>query len=281
MTAPQELAAIIRKAIAPRAPTVGLVLGSGLGAVADGLEDAISIDYSELPGFPRSSVEGHVGKLVCGRAAPGTTVIALKGRVHFYEGHDLATVVLPVRALVAAGVRTIIVTNAAGGVNPQLTPGEIVVIADHLNLTGQNPLRGPNDSTLGPRFPDMTHAYDPGLRELAKRAGRRVGLELREGVYSWLTGPSYETPAEIRMLQRLGADLAGMSTVPEVIAARHMGARILGLSCVTNLAAGLSPHPLTHDEVTATAARTEGAFKALLAEILRDLSSTAASEREP
>jgi purine-nucleoside phosphorylase len=203
-------------------------------------------------------------------------VLALQGRIHYYEGHDLARVAFPARVLVAAGCRTLVITNAAGGIDASLRPGEIVIIRDHLNLLGGSPLRGPNDERLGPRFPDMTTAYDPALRALAAAAGEDVGLTLREGVYAAVSGPQYETPAEIRMLRTLGADLAGMSTVPEVIAAAHMGARVLGLSCCTNLAAGISPHKLSHAEVTETATRVRDQFIALIGRILERLASEAA-----
>jgi purine-nucleoside phosphorylase len=266
-------------------PRVGLILGSGLGAFADTFADRTSVPMSSLPGFPASNVAGHSGNLVHGRAgvhaeiAPaGIEVLALQGRVHYYEGHPLEAVVLPVRALIAAGCSTLIVTNAAGGIDPSLVPGQLVVIADHLNLLFASPLRGENDGRLGPRFPDMTDAYDAGLRALAAGAGRELGLALREGVYAMLPGPSYETPAEVRMLRVLGADLAGMSTVPEVIAARHMGARVLGISCVTNLAAGLTDEKLSHEEVTETAARVRGIFGALLGRVLARLSAEGAGD---
>jgi purine-nucleoside phosphorylase len=245
------------------APKVGLVLGSGLGAWADRLEARTAIPFGELPGFPSARVEGHAGNLVHARAR-GREVLALQGRVHYYEGHDLATVVWPVRVLVAAGCRTLIITNAAGGVDPTLRPGELVILSDHLNLLGASPLRGANDDALGPRFPDMSDAYDANLRRQAARAGAEVGLTLREGIYACLPGPAYETPAEVRMLRGLGADLVGMSTVPEVIAARHMGARVLGMSCVTNLAAGITREKLSHAEVTETAARVRDTFAGLL-----------------
>jgi purine-nucleoside phosphorylase len=258
------------------APRVGLVLGSGLGPYADGLADRVAVPYHEIPGFPVSAVEGHAGNLVYGRAgarhsARGLEVLALQGRVHYYEGHDLATVVFPVRALVAAGCRALVITNAAGGIDASYRPGDLVILADHLNLLAASPLRGDNDPSLGPRFPDMTHAYDPELRAIAADAARELGLTPRAGVYAGLPGPSYETPAEIRMLRALGADLAGMSTVPEVIAARHMGARVLGISCVTNLAAGISREKLSHAEVTETAARVQGTFAALVDRVLARL----------
>jgi purine-nucleoside phosphorylase len=252
------------------APRVGLILGSGLGAYADRLEGRTSIPYAELPGFPSARVEGHAGNLVHGRAG-GCDVLAMQGRVHYYEGHDLEKVVWPVRALVATGCSTLVITNAAGGVDPTLRPGELVILSDHLNLLGASPLRGPNDDAVGPRFPDMSDAYDTALRLVAARAGAALGLALREGVYACLPGPAYETPAEVRMVRGAGGDLVGMSTVPEVIAARHMGARVLGLSCVTNLAAGITREKLSHAEVTETAGRVRETFVALLDRILVEL----------
>lgn len=256
------------------APRVGLVLGSGLGTFADALEGAVKIPYGDLPGFPRSSIVGHAGNLVYGRS-DGVEVLAMQGRAHFYEGHEMARVVFPTRVLVSLGCRTLVLTNAAGGVDPTLRPGEIVILGDHLNLMPVSPLRGENDPALGPRFPDMSEVYDRGLRELARAAGAELGMHLREGVYAALPGPAYETPAEVRMLRQLGADLVGMSTVPEAIAAVHMGARVLGLSCVTNLAAGILPQKLSHDEVTETAARVRAEFERLLAGILARLGSLA------
>lgn len=265
---------IRRRIPADAAPRIGLVLGSGLGAFADRLTDRVAIPYADLPGFAVSRVEGHAGNLVFGRAG-GASVLAMQGRVHFYEGHDLPTVVWPVRALVAAGCRTLVITNAAGGVDPTLRPGQLVILSDHLNLLGGSPLRGPNDDQIGPRFPDMTFAYDPELRTIAAQAGAEIGLALREGIYACLSGPSYETPAEIRMMRTLGADLVGMSTVPEVIAARHMGARVLGISCVTNLAAGITQERLSHAEVTETAGRVREHFITLLDRILSRLAEVA------
>jgi purine-nucleoside phosphorylase len=268
----EESSAAIR-ARDPRTPTVALVLGSGLGAFADTLVDATVIPYEEVPHLARVTVPGHAGKLVIGRVAsgPSPVVAALSGRIHLYEGHGPDDVVFNVRALVALGARTLVVTNAAGGISPTLRPGDLALITDHLNLTGRTPLAGPNDDSLGPRFPDMTDAYDPGLRKVAHAAAESVGQALREGVYAGLLGPSYETPAEIRMLRAMGADLVGMSTVAEVIAARHMGARVLGMSCVTNLAAGVSPHALSHAEVEHTARLARDRFIALLEAILRSL----------
>ncbi len=252
---------------ADAAPRIGLILGSGLGAWADRLAGRVAVPYREIPGFAASRVVGHAGNLVYGRAG-GVPVLAMQGRVHYYEGHDVAAVAFPARALVAAGCTTLVITNAAGGVDPSLRPGELVIIGDHLNLLGCSPLRGENDERVGPRFPDMTEAYDPALRRLAVRAGAALGLALREGVYACLPGPSYETPAEVRMVRTLGADLVGMSTVPEVIAARHMGARVLGISCVTNLAAGIGREKLSHAEVTETAERVRETFTALLDKIV-------------
>ena len=257
----------IRGHAGKREPTVGLVLGSGLGSYADKLEDAVAIDYGDIPRFPVSTVAGHAGRLVVGSAG-GVTCAAMQGRVHFYEGQDMRNVVFPLRALIRLGIKTFIITNAAGGVNATYSPGDLVLISDHINLLPEHPLRGDNDARLGPRFPDMTDAYAPELRALARVVARHQGLEAKEGVYCAMQGPSYETPAEIRMVRTLGGDLVGMSTVPEVIVARHMGARVLGISCVTNLAAGLSEKPLSHEEVTETATRVRERFVALLDGIL-------------
>lgn len=273
----QATVAAVRARIGERNPRVALVLGSGLGELADRLEDAVRVPYHEIPGFPRSSVHGHAGRLVVGRAPGGRVeVAAMQGRVHCYEGHSAARVAFPVRALVALGARTVLLTNAAGGCDPQMAGGDLVLVRDHLNLTGQSPLQGDNDERLGPRFPDLSTVYHPELRALAQRvATERVGGPLREGVYAWLLGPSYETPAEIRMVRALGGDLVGMSTVPEAIAAVHMGARVLALSCVTNLAAGLSGQPLSHDEVMETAARVRGRFLDLVGGVLAALGAAA------
>jgi purine-nucleoside phosphorylase len=277
-TLASELAAAdgaIRAALPAGAqPTVGMILGSGLGAFADTLEGRVAVPFEKIAGFPASTIVGHAGNVVYGRKG-GVELLALQGRVHHYEGHDLARVAFPARVLVSGGCKTLVITNAAGGVDPSLKPGEIVVMSDHLNLLGSSPLRGPNDDKLGPRFPDMTEAYDKKLRALAAAAGRDVGLTLREGIYAACPGPQYETPAEVRMLRGLGADLVGMSTVPEVIAAVHMGARVLGLSCCTNLAAGVTGEKLSHDEVTETAARVRDQFIALLTRILERLAADA------
>jgi purine-nucleoside phosphorylase len=233
-------------------PVVGLVLGSGLGPLAGGLEEAVSIPYDEIPEFPAAAVSGHAGRLVVGRLA-GVPVAAMQGRVHAYEGWSAEDVTFGVRLLAACGVRAVLLTNAAGAVDPSLAPGDLVRITDQLNLTGLNPLTGQNDERLGPRFPDMSQPYDPALGALLEGCARRLGLALGAGVYAGLSGPSYETPAEIRMLRTLGADLVGMSTVLEVIAARHAGLPVAGISLVTNLAAGLSATPLSHAEVLVAA----------------------------
>ena len=258
----KKAAQAITKAITPRRPKIGMVLGSGLGSFADTLRDAVTLPYGEIPGFAESPVKGHAGQLVAG-VCHDVVVLVMQGRVQLYEGHPISQVVLPTRALVAAGCGVLIITNASGGIRNSLAPGDLVGITDHINLTGQNPLVGANEDELGTRFPDMSNAYDAELRALAHRAALAEGITLKEGVYGWMIGPSYETPAEIRMLRAVGGDLAGMSTVPEVIAAHHMGARVLGISCVTNMAAGLGGK-LSHDEVKKTANRAEQAFTALL-----------------
>jgi purine-nucleoside phosphorylase len=242
---------------------VGVVLGSGLGAWADGLASAVRIPYAEVPHMAPSSVQGHAGNLVLGRSG-AAAVACLQGRVHLYEGHDLDRVVFGVRLLARLGCRAVVLTNAAGGLDPAASPGDLMLITDHLNLTGRSPLVGPNDAALGPRFPDMTEAYDRELSALARDAAREAGIALREGVYAGLIGPAYETPAEIRMLRALGADAVGMSTVLEVLALRHMGVRVAAVSCITNLAAGISKAKLDHAEVEATANQARGRFTALL-----------------
>jgi purine-nucleoside phosphorylase len=247
-----QAADALRARVGGAAPEVALVLGSGLGGLADELEGARFVPYTDVPGFPASTVEGHRGRLAFGQLA-GRSVVAMQGRVHLYEGYTAADVVFPVRVMLALGARALIVTNAAGGIAPSFRPGDLMLITDHLNLTGTSPLLGAHDPALGPRFPDMSRAYDPELREGARRVAEDAGLQLREGVYAGLLGPSYETPAEVRMLERLGADAVGMSTVLEVVAAVHMGARVLGVSCISNAAAGLSDGPLHHDEVQAAA----------------------------
>lgn len=248
-------------------PRVAVVLGSGLGAFADAIESPSIIPYSEIPGWPRSTAMGHAGKLVVG-IVDGVPVAALSGRVHIYEGYTAEQVVFGIRALGYLGVRTIVLTNAAGGINRNYNPGQLVLISDHINLLGQNPLTGPNDDSLGPRFPDMSEAYSKQLRDAARQAGQAMSMELPEGVYAAVPGPSYETPAEIRYLEKIGADLVGMSTVPETIAANHMGMRVLGISCVTNHAAGVTDRKLDHKEVLEVGERMKGTLIDLLRRII-------------
>jgi purine-nucleoside phosphorylase len=247
---------------------ISFVLGSGLGAFADALEGACGLAFAELPGFPPATVKGHKGRLVYGKLE-GTPVLALQGRLHGYEGHDAATVAFPVRVLGVLGARALVVTNAAGGVNPSFAPGELMRITDHIDLTGRNPLTGPNEDLLGPRFPDLSRAYDPRLAEALEEAASATSQKLRAGVYLQMNGPSYETPAEVRMARSMGADAVGMSTVSEVIAAAHMGLPVCGISCITNLAAGLSQHALSHEEVVEVARAVEGRFLDLLRAFVR------------
>jgi len=244
-------------------PKVGVVLGSGLGAFADTLEGGVRIPYRELPHMPASAVPGHAGSLCFGKVA-GVSVVCMQGRLHLYEGYPIDRVVHGVRTMARLGVERVLLTNAAGGLDPAWAAGDLMVVTDHLNLTGISPLAGPNDDALGPRFPDMTRAYDPELGAMLHAAAREAGVALRDGVYAGVLGPQYETPAEIRMLRMLGAHAVGMSTVHEVIALRHMGVRVAALSCITNLAAGLAPRLLDHAEVEATAASRRFALSALL-----------------
>ena len=262
----REAADVVRARVG-EFPRVAIVLGSGLGDFADDLAGAVSIPYADLPHWPVSRVVGHAGRLVVGRSR-GRLVAALAGRCHAYEGHDLGTVTFAARVMGLLGVTTLMLTNAAGGINTGFSKGALMVIDDHINLSGGNPLVGPNDDRFGARFPDMTAVYSPRLRRIADEAARAVGLTLPHGVYVSLLGPSYETPAEIRYLRTIGADAVGMSTVPEAIVARHMGMEVLGISCITNMAAGVLPQPLNHDEVMETARRVRGQFIALLEEIL-------------
>lgn len=255
---------------APHTPDIAIVLGSGLGDFAATLGEATSMPYAKLPHWPTSNVIGHEGRLVVGTAR-GKLIAALSGRCHAYEGHDLRTVTFAVRVLGLLGVKTLILTNAAGGINTGFSQGALMVIDDHINLTGGNPLVGANDDRFGQRFPDMSEVYSSRLRKLADEAGREIDMLLPHGVYAALLGPSYETPAEIRYLRAIGADAVGMSTVPEAIAARHMGIEVLGISCITNMAAGVLPHPLDHREVMETAKRVRGQFIALLEGILERL----------
>jgi purine-nucleoside phosphorylase len=254
----------------PEVPQIGIVLGSGLGDFAGSLGGAVTMPYGELPHWPASRVIGHDGKLVVGKTA-GKTIAALAGRVHLYEGYDVGTVTFAIRALGLLGVRTLVLTNAAGGVNTGFSKGALMVIDDHVNLTGHNPLVGDNDERFGPRFPDMTEVYSSRLRGIADSAGKAIGLLLPHGVYVALLGPSYETPAEIRYLRTIGADAVGMSTVPEAIVARHMNMSVLGISCITNMAAGVLPQPLDHADVMETARRIRGQFISLLEGIIGQL----------
>ena len=258
----QEACEWLRPRVRP-VPEVAVVLGSGLGGFADALADATVVPYGEIPHWPASQVVGHAGKLTAG-AVGRRRVIALAGRVHAYEGHDLRTVTFAVRVLGALGVKVLVLTNAAGGVNTDFRAGDLMLIDDHLNLTGGNPLVGPNDERFGPRFPDMTEVYSRRLRALALEVASAQDEPLVHGVYAGLLGPSYETPAEIRYLRALGADAVGMSTVHEAIVARHMGLEVLGLSCITNMAAGVLPEPLRHEEVMETAERVKGRFVRLI-----------------
>ena len=251
-------------------PDIAVVLGSGLGEFALSLTDSTSLPYSAIPNWPAATVVGHEGRLVVGEVA-GRCVAALSGRAHYYEGHDLRTVTFGVRVLGLLGVKVVILTNAAGGVNTALTPGSLMVIDDHINLLGSSPLIGPNDDRFGVRFPDMTHVYSPRLRRLTDEIGSALDIELPHGIYVAWHGPSYETPAEVRYLRSIGADAVGMSTVPEAIVARHMGIEVLGISCITNCAAGVLPHPLDHDEVLETARRVRGKFISLLGGIVKRL----------
>jgi purine-nucleoside phosphorylase len=245
-----------------------VVLGSGLGEFASGLGGAVSLPYEDIPHWPAAAVIGHEGRLVIGQVS-GRRVAALSGRAHFYEGHDLRTVTFAIRVLGVLGVKVLILTNAAGGVNREFTAGVLMVIDDHINLMGSNPLAGPNDERFGPRFPDMTGVYSPRLRRLAEESAASLGFSLAHGVYLAWHGPSYETPAEVRYLRMIGADAVGMSTVPEAIVARHMGVEVLGISCITNMAAGVLPRPLNHEEVLETARRVRARFIALLQDIIK------------
>jgi purine-nucleoside phosphorylase len=248
-------------------PQIALVLGSGLGAFADELTGPTKIPYQKIPGFPRSTAVGHAGQLVIGKVG-SIEVVVMQGRVHFYEGYTAKEVVFPMRVLGRLGIRSAILTNAAGGIDLGYKQGALVVIRDHINLQGANPLIGPNDERFGPRFPDMTQAYWKQYREIALAEAKRLGIEVHEGVYAALSGPSYETPAEIRYLRTIGADLVGMSTVPETIVARHLSIRVLGISCVTNMAAGILNQPINHAEVMETGERVKTQFIALLRAVI-------------
>lgn len=270
----EEAAAALQARLAGFAPEIGLVLGSGLGDLAEQVEGAVAIDYAEVPHFPVSTVEGHAGRFVAGKLE-GKPVIVMQGRFHYYEGYPMRQVVFPVYVLKRIGVRTVVMTNAAGGMNRSFQAGDLMLITDHLNLTGDNPLIGPNHKELGVRFPDMSEAYDRSYRALAKQLAATIRrddgspLQLQEGIYCGISGPSYMTPAELTMLARIGGDAVGMSTVAEVIAARHAGLRVLGLSCITDMAIGEELEPLTHEQVVAVANRTKPMFQALVKAFVR------------
>ena len=249
---------------------IAIILGSGLGAYGEALEERRELAYADIPGFPVSTVVGHAGRWLSGKLH-GKNVYMMQGRFHSYEGYDMQTVTMPIRVMAKLGVKTLIVTNAAGGVNINWTPGDLMILTDFINLTGKNPLTGPNLDEFGPRFPDMTQAYDEDLQALARSVGRKLDIELRSGVYCWLNGPTYETPAEIRMVRVLGADAVGMSTVPETIVARHCGMKVLGISCITNMAAGILKQPLNHEEVMEIGLRAKDTFSALVDGIVERL----------
>jgi purine-nucleoside phosphorylase len=271
----QSAADFVRNAT-PLRPSVGVVLGTGLGAFADLLQKAVRIPYRDIPDFPVSTVVGHAGELVLGTLGANghaPAVAALSGRFHLYEGYTAAQVVSGIRLFHALGIKAVVLTCAAGGLNLEFAQGALVLISDHINLQGANPLIGPHDARLGPRFPDMTHAYSPKLRQIAAETAAELGIPLPEGVYAGLLGPSYETPAEIRFLKIIGADLVGMSTVAETIAANQLGMNVLGLSCVTNLAAGLAPGKLVHSEVLEVGRKVSGTFLKLLSALLPKLAN--------
>jgi len=265
----EEAAKYIRERLTEE-PEIGLILGSGLGILADLIEQPITIRFEEIPHFPVSTVVGHAGELVAGKVA-GRSVIVMKGRFHLYEGYGVEKVTFPVRVMKLLGVSKLIVTNAAGGVNRSYVPGDLMVISDHINLLGRNPLVGPNLDRFGIRFPDMTEAYSKRMRKLLHETAEELGMKLQEGVYVALLGPTYETPAEIRMMQAIGADAVGMSTVPEVIVARHAGIEVLGISCITNMAAGILDQPLDHSEVMETAERVKEQFLNLVLHVIPKL----------
>ena len=251
----------------PRQPRVTVVLGSGLGDFADTLQDAVRLPFSEIPGFPQTTVEGHTGALVFGRKG-GRYIAVLQGRIHYYEGYSQREITLPIRVLSAIGVRTIVLTNAAGGINKRFKPGDLMLICDHINFSGSNPLIGPNLDVFGPRFPDVSDLYDAELRQDVKELSAFLGIPLWEGVYLMVSGPNYETPAEIRMFRTMGADAVGMSTVPEALVAAHCGMKVIGISCITNMAAGVLPQKLDHSEVIETAAKVKRKFQMLISDLV-------------
>ena len=263
----QVAAAYVRSALGGRRPEIAITLGSGLGDLAERLDAPLTIPYKEIPHFPVSTVSGHKGQFVCGKLG-GKEVLCMQGRFHYYEGYDLKQVTMPVRVMKLLGIDSLLVTNAAGGINTGFHAGTLMLIEDHLNLTGENPLIGENLDAFGDRFFDMTVAYDKEYRTLAKATAEELNIPLATGVYAWLTGPNFETPAEIRYLRTIGADAVGMSTVPEVLVARHSGIRVLGISCITNLAAGMTDNTLSHEEVKETADRVQNEFIRLVTGIV-------------
>lgn len=254
----------------PKQPKIGLILGSGLGVLADEIVEPTKIPYEQIPEFPVSTVEGHAGQLVLG-TINGIEVIAMQGRFHYYEGYSFDKVTFPVRVMKELGVEMLIVTNAAGGANENFEPGDLMLISDHINNMGSNPLIGPNDSRLGPRFPDMTDTYTKELRTMAKEVAKKLDIDVKEGVYVGNTGPTYETPAEVRFLRQVGGDAVGMSTVPEVIVARHAGIKVLGISCISNMAAGILDQPLNHEEVIETTEKVKVNFLRFVKELVKTM----------
>lgn len=265
----KESAEYIR-GIIKETPQIGAILGSGLGAMADNLEEKVIIKYEDVPNMPASTVHGHAGQFVFGKLR-GKNVVCMQGRFHYYEGHPMERLGMPVNIMKELGVESILVTNAAGGVNTEYVPGDLMIIRDHINFAFNNPLMGKNEEEIGPRFPDMSDPYDKDLRKLAKECAAEIGIEIKEGVYAMMTGPAYETPAEIKMLRILGADAVGMSTVPEVISAKHCGLKVIGISCITNMAAGILEQPLNHEEVIETSAKVRKEFIQLVGEIVSKL----------
>ncbi|PKL12139.1 MAG: purine-nucleoside phosphorylase [Spirochaetae bacterium HGW-Spirochaetae-8] len=264
----EESAAYVRSRVGTEPIEIGMILGSGLGELANEVEDAVVVPYHDIPYFPVSTVPGHAGRLVIGRLE-GRRVLVMQGRFHFYEGYSMETVVFPVRVMRLLGIMNLLVTNAAGCVNTAWNPGDLMIISDHIKLIADNPLRGANPAQLGERFFDMGSAYPEALRQIARECGKKLGITLREGVYQLFTGPSFETPAEVRFARICGADAVGMSTVPEVIAARHAGMKVLGISCLTNMAAGILDQSLNHAEVLETGERVKATFVALVKEITK------------
>lgn len=262
-----EHAARVIRARIKTEPRIAIILGSGLGAFADEFDDAVGIPYSEIPGFKQSTAQGHAGRLVIG-SIDSVPLLAMQGRVHYYEGYSLEEVTFPIRTFKLLGIKTLILTNASGGINVELGQGALMVISDHVNLMGDNPLRGKNDERFGPRFPDMTAVYSRDLQAFVVEEAKTIGVDVRRGIYGALSGPSYETPAEIHLLRNLGADAVGMSTVPEAIVARHMGMEVLGISCITNMAAGIGDEPINHEEVMATGDRVKEIFALLLRRVV-------------